>query len=94
MRAFTEHEAVKRRSALFWGIQAHVVPRVTHTDRMFEQVDTVLLGDGLVESGDKVVVISGNPPGIAGSTNDIRVHIVGSAVDAAPPVWESGEHAD
>jgi pyruvate kinase len=48
----------------------------------------------MAEIGDKVVVISGSPPGIPGSTNDIRVHTIGDAVNAAAPVWESGEHAD
>jgi len=38
--------------------------------------------------GDKVVVISGSPPGISGSTNDLRVHVVGDAINAAAPVWE------
>jgi pyruvate kinase len=61
---------------------------------MYHQVDTALLESGLAEIGDKVVVISGSPPGIPGSTNDLRVHVVGDAVNAAAPVWESGEHAD
>ncbi|GMA97039.1 hypothetical protein GCM10025881_38630 [Pseudolysinimonas kribbensis] len=62
------------------------------TDDMFGQVDEMLLGEGLVAEGDKVVVISGSPPGIAGSTNDMRVHVVGTTEN--PPVWETGEHAD
>jgi pyruvate kinase len=57
-------------------------------------VDTCLIEAGLAEVGDKVVVISGSPPGIPGSTNDLRVHVVGDAVNAVAPVWESGEHAD
>ena len=40
--------------------------------------------------GDKVVVISGSPPGIAGSTNDIRVHKVGDAVNGAAPIYKEG----
>jgi pyruvate kinase len=80
--------------ALTWGIESFLVDRVTHTDAMYHQVDTILLEQGLAEPGDKVVVISGSPPGIPGSTNDLRVHVVGDAVNAAAPVWESGEHAD
>ena len=34
---------------------------------------------------DKVVVISGSPPGVSGSTNDLRVHIVGSTMNADRP---------
>ena len=94
MKAFTPDPAVRRRMALIWGIESFVVERVTHTDSMYRQVDQVLLEKGLAEVGDKVVVISGSPPGISGSTNDLRVHVVGDAINAAAPVWESGEHAD
>jgi pyruvate kinase len=92
MRAFATDEAIRRRMALTWGIESHLVERVERTDDMFGQVDRVLLGEGLVDAGDKVVVISGSPPGIAGSTNDMRVHVVGTSESA--PVWETGEHAD
>jgi pyruvate kinase len=94
MKAFTPDEAIRRRMALIWGIESFIVERVTHTDAMYHQVDEILMREGLAEIGDKVVVISGSPPGIPGSTNDLRVHVVGDAVNAAPPVWVSGEHAD
>jgi pyruvate kinase len=94
MKAFTPDAAIQRRMALTWGIESFLVDRVTHTDAMYEQVDRKLLAAGMAEIGDKVVVISGSPPGIPGSTNDIRVHTIGDAVNAAAPVWRSGEHAD
>lgn len=87
MKAFTPSEATQRRMSLYWGIEAHVVERVTHTDAMYRQVDEVLLGKGLAEIGDKVVVISGTPPGIPGSTNDLRVHVIGDALNAVAPAW-------
>jgi len=65
-----------------------VVPRVSHTDAMYPQVDETLLSHGLAEVGDRVVVISGSPPGTPGSTNDLRVHIVGDAKQGAAPVWQ------
>src|SRR6195952_3304230 len=89
MKAFTPDAAIRRRMALYWGIESFVVERVVHTDAMYQQVDEVLLGQGLAEVGDKVVVISGSPPGISGSTNDLRVHIVGDAQNAPKP-----EHHD
>ena len=64
-----------------------LVEHVTHTDKMFIQVDDYLLTNDLAKVGDKVVVISGSPPGIVGSTNDIRVHKVGDAVHGAAPVY-------
>jgi pyruvate kinase len=94
MKAFTPDASIQRRMALTWGIESVLVERVTHTDAMFKQVDEKLLEAGLAEVGDKVVVISGSPPGIPGSTNDLRVHVIGDAVNSGLPVWESGEHAD
>jgi len=94
MLAFTPNPAIERRMSIIWGIQPHSVDRVADTDAMVRQVDEFLTGSDLVDRGETVVVISGTPPGRAGSTNDIRVHHVGEALDAAPPVWESGAHAD
>ncbi len=90
MKAFTPDPAIRRRMSLIWGIESFVVDRVTHTDAMYKQVDEVLLSNGRAEIGDKVVVISGSPPGISGSTNDLRVHVIGDAVNAAAPVWKNG----
>ena len=88
MLAFTPLEGIRRRLALNWGITSFLVDRVTHTDEMYQQVDDVLLGQKLAQKGDKVVVISGSPPGIPGSTNDIRVHVLGDASSGAAPAWQ------
>ena len=87
MLAFTPEPGIRRRLALTWGVQTYLVDRVTHTDSMFGQVDDILLGQGLAQLGDKVVVISGSPPGIAGSTNDIRVHRIGDAHNEVAPAY-------
>ena len=87
MKAFTPDPAIRRRMALIWGIESFIVDRVSHTDAMYRQVDDVLLREGLVQIGDKVVVISGSPPGIPGGTNDMRVHVIGDAINAAAPAW-------
>jgi pyruvate kinase len=87
MKAFTPEEATRRKMSVIWGIESFVVDRVTHTDQMVQQVDDILLGKGLAEIGDKVVIISGSPPGIPGSTNDVRVHRIGDAVNGVAPAW-------
>ena len=45
-------------------------------------VDEVLLQTGRAVPGDRVIVTAGAPPGIAGSTNNVRVHRVGDGVGA------------
>jgi pyruvate kinase len=90
MIAFTPEPDIRRRMALTWGIRSTLVDMVQHTDLMYHQVDEYLLGNKLAEEGDKVVVISGSPPGIIGSTNDLRVHKVGDAIRGAAPIYKAG----
>lgn len=89
MIAFTPIEETRRRLAVTWGISSSLVETVAHTDAMFHQVDEYLLSNELAAPGDKVVVISGSPPGISGSTNDLRVHEVGDAVNGAVPGYQA-----
>ncbi|SDQ89213.1 pyruvate kinase [Curtobacterium sp. UNCCL20] len=85
--AFTPNEATRRRMALTWGVRSFLVERKTHTDELFSLVDDVLLENGLASPGDRVIVTAGSPPGIEGSTNDLRVHRVGDAHAQAAPAY-------
>lgn len=89
MMAFAVDPAIRRRMAITWGVQSTLVEHVAHTDLMFIQVDEFFLGQGLAKEGDKVVVISGSPPGIIGSTNDIRIHKIGDAVNGKAPIYQA-----
>jgi pyruvate kinase len=86
--AFTPEPGIRSRLALSWGVETFLVPRVTTTDELMHQVDDVLLGIDRCNRGDKVVVIAGSPPGISGSTNDMRVHIMGDAIGGAAPAYQ------
>jgi pyruvate kinase len=88
MIAFTPSEEVRRRMSLTWGIESIAVPRVSHTDEMYPLVDHALIERGLAKVGDKVVVISGSPPGTPGSTNDMRVHVIGQTGPGVPPAGQ------
>ncbi|MFT4775498.1 MAG: pyruvate kinase [Pontimonas sp.] len=88
MIAFTPSEEVRRRMSLTWGIESIAVPRVSHTDEMYPLVDHALIERGLAKVGDKVVVISGSPPGTPGSTNDMRVHVIGQTGPGVAPAGQ------
>jgi pyruvate kinase len=75
---FTPNQDVANRMSLVWGSRTFLVPKVDHTDGMFDQVDATVLAEGLCKPGDEVVVVAGTPPGVSGSTNTLRVHKVGS----------------
>jgi pyruvate kinase len=51
------------------------------------QVDDSLLVNGRCVEGDMVVIVAGSPPGIAGSTNALRVHRMGDARNKRAPVY-------
>ncbi|AYG04907.1 pyruvate kinase [Gryllotalpicola protaetiae] len=87
MHAFSTDPAIQRRMALVWGVQSSLVQHVTYTDEYFRQVDDVLLGEGIASYGEKVVVISGSPPGLPGTTNDMRVYTVGHAHNEVAPAY-------
>ncbi|HSK27060.1 MAG TPA: pyruvate kinase [Jiangellales bacterium] len=78
--AFTPVPSTRSQLALTWGVETFLVPEVSHTDDMVEQVEHVLLESGRCEPGDLVVIVAGSPPGIPGSTNAMRVHRIGDAV--------------
>ena len=54
---------------------------------MVRQVDEALLKIGRVNEGDLVVIIAGSPPGIPGSTNALRIHRMGDAINEVAPAY-------
>jgi pyruvate kinase len=87
--ALTPEVPVYNQLALSWGIESLIIPVVRHTDEMVKQVDVLLIESGRVAKGEPVVIIAGAPPGIPGSTNALRVHIVGDAIDGVAPAYRS-----
>ncbi len=80
--SFTPNVQTARELSLVWGSKTYIVPKVSHTDAMFEQVDISVLEQGMCKVGDEVVVVAGTPPGVSGSTNTLRVHKVGTGSES------------
>ena len=78
--ALTPEVGTYNRLALTWGVEPVITEMVKHTDDMVKQVDTVLIDSARAKKGENVIIVAGSPPGIPGSTNAMRVHIVGDAV--------------
>jgi pyruvate kinase len=87
MLAFTPVGVVRSQLSLSWGIETFKAPSVEHTDEMVRQVDEALLDIGRVVEGDLVVIIAGSPPGIPGSTNALRIHRMGDAINQVAPAY-------
>ncbi len=85
--AFTPEERVRSQLSMTWGVETFKTAAVEHTDEMVRQVDEALLESGRVQEGDLVVIIAGSPPGIPGSTNALRIHRMGDAINEVAPAY-------
>jgi len=79
--AITPDEGTYNRLALSWGVEPLVTPMVKHTDEMVLQADKMIIEGKRAKEGELVMIVAGSPPGIPGSTNAMRVHKVGDAVN-------------
>ena len=73
-------EPVQRQLSLTWGVRPLIMPYVQSTDEMIEGSVAVAQAAGLIHDGEIAVVTAGVPAGIAGTTNMIKVHLVGSSL--------------
>ena len=74
---FTPSQAVRSQLALTWGAETFLVEDVSNTDKMIHSLDEALLSMDEYNYDDMMVVVAGSPPGIAGNTNMIQVHLLG-----------------
>ena len=80
MLAFTPNARVRSQLALCWGVETFLVPKAGSTDEMVRLVDAALQEIGRASVGQLIVIIAGVPPGVAGTTNGMRVHRIGSSI--------------
>nr|WP_269779318.1 pyruvate kinase [Propioniciclava soli] len=71
--AFSPYVEVAQRMTLAWGIKSFTTPEFFTVDAMVDAVVNALVGQDMVSSGDKVVIVAGNPKHTAGKTNSLRV---------------------
>jgi len=85
--AITPEMGTYYRLALTWGVESMFTPMVKHTDEMVLQADKMLIEGKRAAIGESVMIVAGSPPGIPGSTNAMRVHTVGDAVNGVAPAY-------
>lgn len=78
--ATTVSPRVQRQLSLSWGVLPYLVNVASTTDEMFDMGVEKALESGLVKNGDLVVITAGVPIGISGTTNILKVHIVGKVL--------------
>lgn len=85
--ALTPDDTTYRQLALSWGVEPFITPIVQTTDEMVKQVDSILIEEKRVNKGESIMIVAGSPPGIPGSTNAMRVHVIGDAVGGVAPAY-------
>ncbi|MEZ5092407.1 pyruvate kinase [Nocardioides sp.] len=85
--AFTTLDSTRSQLSMTWGVETFKMDEVEHTDEMVRQVDEALLQIGRITEGEQVVLIAGSPPGIPGSTNALRIHRMGDAINEVAPAY-------
>lgn len=78
--ALTPDPTAYRQLALSWGVQPLLIPPVHHTEEMLTNVVDTVVDMGLANEGDKVVITSGVPIGMSGTTSLIKVHSIGQPI--------------
>lgn len=75
--AVTPHEKTIRRMMLLWGVQPVMGTNADNSDDMVHDAIAKTVEQGFVKEGDLVVITAGVSAGMSGTTNMIRVHVVG-----------------
>ncbi|MBS2969985.1 pyruvate kinase [Metabacillus sp. KIGAM252] len=75
--AVTSCESVSRKLALVWGVFSKTGTKAGSTDEMLENAVQESINTGIVKHGDLIVITAGVPIGEAGTTNLMKVYIVG-----------------
>ena len=78
--AVTPSEKVMRKMQLYWGVQGILGESFENSDNMAKKVAETALKSGLVQKGDMVIITAGVPVGKAGSTNMLRINILGEDI--------------
>ena len=78
--AVTPEESVVRKLLLSWGVFPVLGRQTDNTDDMFQEAIETSLKANYIKEGDLVVITAGVPVGMAGTTNLLKVHIVGDVI--------------
>lgn len=87
--AVTSSNITARKLALVWGVIPIVAQKVRNTDDILELSVQEGLKYGYVSYGDVVVITAGVPVGQAGTTNLMKVHVIGDILTKGQGIGRS-----
>ena len=74
----TPDEKVWRQMNMSWGVCPVMIEEKDNTDELIDHVTETAQQKGLLKNGDLVVLTAGIPLGVSGTTNLMKVHLVGN----------------
>ena len=83
-------EQVQRQLALSWGITPLMMPLAHSTDELIEMSTSLAKENGYLHNGELAVVTAGVPVGVSGTTNMIKIHMVGNCLATGVGVGREG----
>lgn len=74
----TTSDSVYRHMSLMWGVKPLLMDEKQDSEELFDEALKVAEQTGMVRKGELVVITSGLPLGITGTTNMIKVDVIGN----------------
>ena len=84
--AVTFSEETARGLALQWGVQPTVSEKPTSTDDMFNLATQTTVEKGFAKEGDLIIITAGVPVGERGTTNVMKIQLIGSKLTSGQGV--------
>ncbi|XIF19751.1 MAG: pyruvate kinase [Acetilactobacillus jinshanensis] len=76
--AMTFNDRVRRGLTINWGVQPILVNRPNNASQLFEEASNKAVETGLAKEGDMILIVGGAPAAQKGTTNLIKVQLIGS----------------
>lgn len=76
----TTNPATQRQMNLSWGVVPIMAEEKDNMDALFDHAVDCAVNAGYLSSGDLVVITAGAPLGVSGTTNLLKVHLVGNVL--------------
>lgn len=75
--AITMEPEVARKLSIYWGVTTVLTDSIEDSDKIWEIAEVVAIKTDFIEKGDVVVIAAGIPLNYSGSTNLMKVHLIG-----------------
>lgn len=84
------NEQVQRQLAISWGITPLMMALAHSTDELIEMSTSLAKENGYLHDGELAVVTAGVPVGVSGTTNMIKIHMIGNCLATGVGIGPDG----